>query len=183
MRAIFVAALIIFLAGTAQAYPVPPVVKAKDFSAETRIFADDATPEILLRYKNFSADWIRRSGNENFFKLKFDRKIISLMGSGIDWHVALNGYARHGKFSVLPSVGVRLYVRIRPRLDIELQFSGMTLGGRGHFTDFESCIKYFPQKNFSIGAGWRRVDFNLRRGSDPANFVHSGPFVGIRYDF
>lgn len=169
MPAIFFV-LLIFLTGTAHAQ-----ASDKNFSAEARIFADDATPEILLRYKNFSADWIRRDRRENFFKLRFSREVISLMGSGIDWHGALNFY--DGKF--LPSVGANFYMRIRPRVEVGFGFSAMTFGRRGHFTDFETGVKYFPQKNFSIGAGWRRVAFKSRA----TDFVHSGAFVGVRYDF
>ncbi len=177
-------------------------------------------PEILLRYKNFSLDWIHLhgagkssvDGNLNFggqnfsgkldsrsdlhfARLKVDKKIFSLMGTELAWHVALNavdwhGTARNGNFvatenffAVLPSVGASLCVRIRPRLDIYTQFSGMTLGKRVHLTDFESGIKYFPQKNFSISAGWRRIHFKFHRGGDLGYFTLNGAFVGMRYDF
>lgn len=181
MRAILIALLTILLTGTVHAQKISPNVDY--FSVETRIFADDAATEVILRYKNFSADWIRRDTRENFFKLKFDREIVSIMGSGVNWHVALNGCDNHGNFFVLPSVGINIYARIRPRLDIGLQFSGITLGGRGHVTDFEAGLKYFPRKNFSIGFGWRNIDFKLKRGGNSLKFVHSGPFIGLRCDF
>ena len=222
--------------------------KRFDFSAEARFFApnlnaqlkaddfrynggrvdlrDDLNftrgeaPELLLKYKNFSLDWIHlhgagksnvggtlNFGGENFsgrldsrsdihfVRLRLDREIFSLMGTGLDWNISLNGLGWHGStraenlratknyFAVLPSVGINLYIRIRPHLDVYAQFAGLTLGRRGHFADFESGIKYFPQKNFSISAGWRRIDFKLRRGGDLSDFVLSGPFVGVRYDF
>ncbi len=221
--------------------------KTFDFSIETRFFApnlnaqlksadfhwsggrvdlrDDLnftrgeTPEILLRYKNFSLDWIHLHGagkssggamnfggqnlsgkldsrsDIHFVKLKLDREIISLMGSGLEWNIALNAVGWHGfargenssatknYFAVVPSVGLKLYMRIRPRLDIYAQFSGLPFGRHGHFADFESGIKYFPRKNFSIGVGWRRIDFKLRRGGDMGKFVLNGPFIGLRYDF
>ena len=190
-----VLATIIFLllTNTAAAQNNPPEVdegiasikkKTFDFSSEARIFTDDATPEFLLKYKNISLDYINHDSDKDFLKLKVDKEIFSLMGTGLDWNVALNGYNQHGEnFDVLPSVGVNLYMRIRPRLDVYIQFSGLTLGRRGHLSDFESGIKYFPQKNFSISAGWRRVDFKLRRGGDTDKFVLSGVFTGVRYDF
>lgn len=202
-------------------------LKATDFSFDGgRVdlrddlnFTRGAAPEIILRYRNFSLDWLHLHGagksfvgainfgghrlggkidsrsDIHFVKLKFDREIFSLMGTGLDWNVALNAVGWHGHsrdenssatknfFAVMPSVGINLYMRIRPRLDIYTQFSGLTLGRRGHFADFESGIKYFPRKNFSVSAGWRRIDFKLRRGGDSGNFVLSGPFVGVRYDF
>ena len=166
------------------------------FSAETKFFSpnlnakvkgDDfyfhrtEAPEFIFRYKNFSADYIR-AHEFHFVKLKVDREIFSLMGTGLEWNVALNSMNWRGKknySSVLPSVGINFYMRIRPRLDIYAQFSGMTLAGHGHFKDFESGVKYFPQKNFSLSAGWRRIDFKARRGS----FSMSGLFAGVRYDF
>lgn len=180
MRALVIA-FALMLTGTAHAQYVPPTTY--DFSAQTRLFADNAAPEIILRYRNVTLDWIRRDTSENFFKLKLDRQIIALMGSGIDWHVAVNGVACHGSFAAEPSVGFKVYARIRPRLEVAVQFSGMTLGHRGHFTDFESGLKYFPQKNFSLSAGWRRISFKLRRGSEPTSFTLSGPFVGAQYDW
>lgn len=158
--------------------------KKFDFSAESRLFSNDAAPEFLLRVKNVSTDWIHADGAENFCKLKFEREIFSLMGTGFEWHVALNAVDERGKsLAVLPSVGVNLYMRIRPRLDVYLQFSGFTFGRRAHFTDFESGFKYWPRKDFSISAGWRSVDFKFRRGGEVGDFDLNGLFVGVRYDF
>ncbi len=191
MRKILTTIIFILLTNSAAAKENPPEVeegiasiKQENFlfSAESRVFADDGTPELLLKYKNISLDWIHRDDAENFFKVEVDEEIFSLMGTGVAWNVALN--AVDGKnFAVLPSVGINLHMRIRPRLDFYVQFSGLTLGRRGHFSDFESGIKYFPQKNFSISAGWRQADFKLRRGGDRENFVSSGVFAGVRYDF
>ena len=161
------------LTGTAAAQEVSPEVEEGisnikqttfDFNVETRLFTDKKADEFIFKHKNISADWIH-----------------SLMGTGLEWNVALNAVDK--KFAVLPSVGINFYMRIRPRLDIYFQFSGMTIGNRGHFSDFETGLKYFPQKNFSISAGWRRVDFKLRRGGEVSDFDLNGMFAGVRYDF
>ena len=187
---LILAALMLLPAGDAFAEEVSPEVdegissvkqESFNFSAEARYFT---TPEFLLTYKNISADWIHEDGAENFYKLKLNREIFSLMGTGLEWNVALNAVDERGKsLAVLPSVGVNLYMRIQPRLDVYLQFAGMTFGRRAHFTDFESGIKYWPRRNFSISAGWRRVDFKLRRGGETGDFDLSGLFVGVRHDF
>ena len=153
-----------------------------DFNAEIRDF--DKAGELLLTYKNISADWIRADADKNFFKLKFSREIFSLMGTGVDWHVALNGVDSARKsFVALPSVGINLYARIRPRLDFYLQFSGLPFGRRAHVADFEVGLKYFPRKNFSLSAGWREVSVKRRRGGEVNDFGRSGAFVGVRADF
>lgn len=184
------AALLLLTTGDAFAEEIAPEVdegissvkqESFDFSAEARYFT---TPEFLLTYKDVSADWIHEDGTENFYKLKLNREIFSLMGTGLEWNVALNAVDERGKsFAVLPSVGVNLYMRIQPRLDVYLQFSGMTFGRRAHFTDFETGIKYWARRNFSISAGWRKIDFKLRRGNETGDFDLSGFFVGARHDF
>ena len=183
-------------------------------------FTRNNAPEIILRCKNFSVDWLHlhgagRSfvggtlnfggqnfrGNLNsrsdldFVKLKFDKEIFSLMGTGLEWNVALNALSWRGRtstenssatkkfFGVLPSVGINFYMRIRPRLDIYAQISWLPLGRRGHFEDFESGLKYFPRENFSVSAGWRRIGWKFHRGGDLSKFTLNGPFVGLRYDF
>ena len=205
-------AAIIFLLGTgnAAAHDVSPdvdrgvqSVKQKKFAcgAETRFFSPNLhakvrgedfyfhrteAPEFILKYENFSLDYIRSHDTFHFVKLKADKEIFSLMGTGLEWNVALNAVDWHASenfFAVLPSVGLNFYMRIRPRVDIGAQFSGMTFGRHGHFKDFEAGVKYFPQKNFSLSAGWRRIDFKLRRSSGGGNFSVSGLFAGVRYDF
>ena len=183
-------------------------------------FTRGNAPEIILRYKNFSVDWIHlhgtgksfvggtlnvggktfsgdlnSRGDLDFVKLKFDREIFSLMGTGLEWNFALNALSWRGNtsngnfsatkkyFAVLPSVGINFYMRIRPRLDIYAQISWLPLGRRGHFEDFESGLKYFPQENFSVSAGWRRIGWKFRHGGDLGKFTLNGPFVGLRYDF
>lgn len=187
MKRIFAAAILLLMSSAA-AQEVSPEVnrgvesvkQAKfDFSAEARDF--DAAPELLLKYKNFSLDWIHSDATKNFIKLKVDREIFSLMGTGLEWNVALNAVDENS--AVLPSVGINLYMRIRPRLDIYAQFSGLTLGHRAHVKDFEVGLRYFPRKDFSLSAGWRDMNFKLRRCGDLSKFVRSGVFVGVRYDF
>ncbi|MBO4780485.1 MAG: hypothetical protein J5497_07610, partial [Selenomonadaceae bacterium] len=138
---LLLAAMIFLPTGNAFAEEVSPEVDEGissvkqenfDFSAETRYFTNEKAPEFLLRYKNISADWIHFNDAKDFTKLKFDREIFSLMGTGLEWNVALNAVDS----AVLPSVGVNLYMRIRPRLDVYLQFSGFTFGRRAHLTDF-----------------------------------------------
>ena len=158
--------------------------KKFDFSIESRVFSNDAAPEFMLKYKNLSLDWLHSNNHKNFLKLKVDKEIFSLMGTGLQWNVALNAVdTKKNSLAVLPSVGLNFYMRIRPRLDIYLQFSGFTLGRRAHTTDFESGFKYFPQKNLSISAGWREINFKLRRGGNLNDFHRHGLFAGIRYDF
>ena len=190
MKKFFVAMILLFMAGNAAAQENSPEVdrgiasvkqRKFEFSAEARTF--DSSPEFIFKHKNFSLDYIRSRDEFNFVKLKMDREIFSLMGTGLEWNVALNSIDSHENLYMLPSVGINFYMRIRPRLDIYMQFSGLPLFGHGHFLESEYGLKYFPQKNFSISAGVRRIDFKLRRGGDPGNFILSGYFAGVRYDF
>lgn len=210
MKKFFAAISLFLVTGNAAAQEVSPEVdrgvasvkqKKFAFNAETRFFSPNVNakvkgddfyfhrteaPEFIFKHKNFSLDYISSHDAFHFVKLKANKEIFSLMGTGLEWNAALNALNWNGNsasdknyFAVLPSVGINFYMRIRPRLDIYAQFSCLPLGSRAHFEDFESGIKYFPQKNFSISAGWRRIDFKVRRG----NFSLSGLFAGVRYDF
>lgn len=177
---------LLFMTGNATAQEVSPeveesvaTIKQKNFEFRAEARAFDSSPEFIFGYKNFSLDYIRAHDDFNFLKLKMDKEIFSLMGTGLEWNVALNAVDAQDSFYMLPSVGINFYMRIRPRLDVYMQFSGLTLGRFGHFSDFETGFKYFPQKNFSISAGWRRNSLQSRR----SHFVLSGPFAGVRYDF
>ena len=190
MKKFLAAMTLLCMTGNAAAQEVSPEVdrgiasvkqKKIALGAEARSF--DSSPEFIFKYKNLSLDYIRSSDTLHFIKLKADKEIFSLMGTGLEWNVALNAVDSRDRIYLLPSVGINFYMRIRPRLDIYLQYSGLTLGRLGHVEDFESGIKYFPQKNLSISAGWRRVDFKMRRGGDTGYFISDGLFAGVRYDF
>ena len=190
MEKFFAIIILLFMTGNAAAQENSPEVDRGiasvkqnkfEFNAEARTF--DSSPEFIFKYKNFSLDYIRSRKEFNFVKFKADKEIFSLMGTGLEWNVSLNTIDTHDNFYLLPSAGINFYMRIRPRLDIYAQVSGLPLFGRGHFFESEYGIKYFPQKNLSISAGLRRIDFKLRRGGDNGKFLLNGYFAGVRYDF
>ena len=127
--------------------------------------------EYIFRYKNFSADWLPE---KDYVKLTADNEIISLMGTGAYWTY---GFSVEKK-SVLPTAGIGIYMAIMAKMKIYVQFSGIYFGGKGRCHDFETGLKYSPNKNISWTAGYRSIGFN--HGDD---FKMSGPFIGLRSDF
>ena len=158
--------------------------KEPPFSIEARL----KEREIIFRYKNFFVDYnhIDRGKNLNYINLKMNNKIFSMLGSGINWSCGLTGIGwndSNAKFVPVPTLGLDLYVTIRPKLKFYTQFSGMPVGGFGRIYDAETGLRYSPSKHFTITAGYRHLSAKVKRGDSSGNFKNSGVFVGIRSDF
>ena len=144
--------------------------------------------EVILRYKNFFVDYnyLDREKNLNYVNLKMNNEIFSMLGSGIDWSYGLTGIAWSDdtdKFVPVPTLGIDLYVTIRPKVKLYTQFSGMPVGGFGKVYDAETGFRYSPSKHFTITAGYRHLSAKVQRKNSDGTFKNSGVFIGIRSDF
>lgn len=194
------AAFVIFFTNTAAAQDnvdleikkaVKGLKKNLDWSVEARYTSDkNKTGEVVLRYKNFSVDYMQGRGfaenNPHYLKLNADNEIISLMGTGATWSYGLSSIHWRGAADdylvPVPSVGLGLYMAIMPKMKLYLNLSGMYLGNKGHLRDFESGLRYSPSKNFTLTAGFRSLDFNFNSRNN-VEFKLNGPFIGLRSDF
>lgn len=144
--------------------------------------------EIIFRYKKFFVDYnhINKDKNLNYINLKVNNEIISMMGSGLEWSYGLTGVSwKDGdkKFVPVPTLGLELYITVRPKVKIYTQFSGMPVGGLGRIYDAETGVRYSPSKHFTITAGYRHLNAKVRRQGSNGGFKNSGYFIGIRSDF
>lgn len=144
--------------------------------------------EIIFRYKKFFVDYnyIDKDKNLNYINLKVNNEIISIMGSGLEWSYGLTGVSwKDGdkKFVPVPTLGLELYITVRPKVKIYTQFSGMPVGGFGRIYDAETGLRYSPSKHFTITAGYRHLNAKVSRQNSSGSFKNSGYFVGIRSDF
>ena len=144
--------------------------------------------EIIFRYKNFFVDYdhIGRDKNLNYINLKVNNEIISMLGSGIEWSYGLSGVCWNdstSKFVPVPTLGIDLYITIRPKVKFYTQFSGMPVGGFGRIYDAETGLRYSPSKYFTITAGYRHLSAKVQKSNSSGSFKNSGVFVGIRSDF
>lgn len=144
--------------------------------------------EIIFRYKNFFVDYnhIDRDKNLNYINLKVNNEIISMLGSGIEWSYGLTGVGwkdGDNKFVPVPTLGLDLYITIRPKVKFYTQFSGMPVGGFGRICDAETGLRYSPSKHFTITAGYRHLNAKVHRQNSSGSFKNSGYFIGIRSDF
>lgn len=158
--------------------------KELPLSLETRL----NEKEVIFRYKKFFVDYnyIDKDKNLNYIKLKVDNEIISIMGSGVNWSYGLSGiYWNDSKnhFVPVPTLGLDLYITVRPKVKIYTQFSGMPVGGFGRIYDAETGLRYSPSKHFTITAGYRHLSTKVQRGNSSGNFKNSGFFIGVRSDF
>lgn len=144
--------------------------------------------EIIFRYKKFFVDYnhIDKDKNLNYINLKVNNEIISMMGSGLEWSYGLTGVSwkdGENKFAPVPTLGLELYITVRPKVKIYTQFSGMPVGGLGRIYDAETGVRYSPSKHFTITAGYRHLNAKVRRQGSNGGFKNSGYFIGIRSDF
>lgn len=144
--------------------------------------------EIIFRYKKFFVDYnhIDKDKNLNYINLKVNNEIISMMGSGLEWSYGLTGVSwKDGdkKFVPVPTLGLELYITVRPKVKIYTQFSGMPVGGLGRIYDAETGVRYSPSKHFTITAGYRHLNAKVSRQGSNGGFKNSGYFIGIRSDF
>ena len=152
-------------------------------SIDARIIGNDATPEFILRYKDISADYIRRSDN-HYIKFNVDREIIYMMGTRAAWNYGVTGIKNDNEnFSVAPTIGIALEMAIQPKVAVYTNISGIVMGGYGHICDFEGGFKYFPEKNFAWTIGWRHIDSRINWNKNHGEFKLSGFFTGFRADF
>ncbi len=157
----------------------------KDFKPKSLPLSLEARanePEFIFRYKNFSLDYNHFDADMHYLKFDFDNEIISLMGTGLNLKCGVTGIDWK-TFSPLPTVGVKIYMAIMPKLTIYAQLSGMTFGRRAHIIDTESGLKYSLNKNFALTAGYRHIAATVRYKDNRGNFKMSGPFIGVQTNF
>ena len=144
--------------------------------------------EIIFRYKRFSVDYnhIDKQKNLNYIKLNVSNEIISMLGSGVNWNYGLTGIHwndTENNFVPVPTLGIDLYITIRPKVKFYTQFSGMPVGGFGRIYDAETGFRYSPDKHFTITTGYRHLSTKVHHGNSSGSFKNSGVFIGIRSDF
>lgn len=190
-------------------------------------FEDKNAPEVILRYKRFTADYIyvKGSGEKTFsgrdvltfggsryrgkvdseselhyLKLNITNPIISKFGTGLDWSYGLTGMywkgsvdgkdtsgryeSRSEEYAVpIPTLGLGAHTELLPELKAYANISGLYLGHYGHLYDFEAGIHYNPTDNFSVTAGYRKIDLKVKHNEDFGKMTLNGPFAGLRLDF
>ena len=144
--------------------------------------------EIIFRYKRFFVDYNRVDSqhNLNYIKLNVNNKIISLMGTGLEWSYGVTGITwrdSENNFVPVPTLGIDFYMTIKPRVKFYTQFTGMPVGGFGRIYDAETGLRYSPSKHFTITAGYRHLSAKVHRRNSTNNFKTSGFFIGVRSDF
>ena len=152
------------------------------WSVESRIIGNDAKPEFILRYKNLSADYIKRK-DAHYLKFDVDRELIYIMGTRAAFTYGLTGIKSDEKFLIAPTIGIALEMKIQPKLAVFTNFSGVVMGKFGHVADYEGGFKYLADKNFSWTIGWRHIDSRLRLHDTRGQFKLSGFYTGLRADF
>ncbi len=122
-----------------------------DLKNDLRLVDDRAT-EIIFRYKNFSADWLRMSergdgnfsdknlnfggksfsdnvsakNNLHYVKLSVDNEIISLMGTGANWSYGLAGIYWRGRAENFSASSTQNYFVAVPTVGLEIYMAIMS---------------------------------------------------------
>ncbi len=192
-------------------------IKIGDDALSLKNFGMDSNiaPEYILRYKNFSVDYLRLKGdggkfvdglnfggkiyngavNEesdlHYIKLNVDREIISLMGTRAAWNYGLTGVKWRGSiddssenyFVPVPTIGLALEMKIRPKVKVYTNISGIVMGGHGHLCDFEGGFAYLADENFSWKVGYRHIDTKINWRIVHGDFKLNGFYTSLRAEF
>ena len=192
-------------------------IKIGDDALSLKNFGMDSNvaPEYILRYKNFSVDYIRLKGDGgnfvdgmtfggknyhgavnaesdlHYIKLNVDREIISLMGTRAAWNYGLTGVKWRGNvegssenyFFPIPTIGLALEMKIRPKVKVYTNISGVVMGGYGHLCDFEGGFAYLADENFSWKVGYRHIDTKINWRNVHGDFKLNGFYTGLRAEF
>lgn len=91
-------------------------------------------------------------------------------------------------FRVAPTLnlGLQVYLDTAKKVDFFSDFAGMTMGKYGYLYDYEAGVRYKPQDNVSISAGYRSIDMNADLSVDNDDrpmYRLRGPYFSFAYEF
>ena len=100
----------------------------------------------------------------------------------------VNRTASDELFRVAPTLnlGLQVYLDAAKKVDFFSDFAGMTMGKYGYLYDYEAGLRYKPQANFSISAGYRSIDMNADLSVDNDDrpmYRLRGPYFSLAYEF
>ena len=143
-------------------------------------FDNDNAPELIFRFKRFSADYIHVHGSGttnlngdrlkfggtnfsgrvssksdfNYLKLTFTNPIVSVMGTGVDWSYGLTGMHWKGKVR-----GSESYTGLRTQKSKEYGVPVPTLGLGAHAALLPSLTAYATISGLPLGGYGHYYDF------------------------
>ena len=136
-----------------------------------------------LKLNTYNVGWGYRFVDNGTVSLTslLDVKIFDISGT-----VTGGGVTESGSITVpLPTIGLGLEARLPHNLALCAEVTGMSAGDYGHLVDAEFGLKYTPIRYFSIGGGYRWVDFKATDNNTGDRVVVSldGPYLDIHGQF
>ncbi|MBP2642890.1 MAG: hypothetical protein H6Q67_777 [Firmicutes bacterium] len=144
----------------------------------------DVTTDVNINYYRFSwlipvttSDDMTTKWIFDIKGFKFDSKLQSVTTPSANTQKSFTG--------AIPTVGVSTSFRLASDLTAYAEITGLPLGKYGHFYDMEGGLRY-DVGNFSLGAGYRNFDLNVKDGNAGGDFVQlklAGPYYNLMYKF
>jgi hypothetical protein len=81
--------------------------------------------------------------------------------------------------AVLPTFGIALTNQLQKKLSLYMDFSGVPLGNKGHFYNYEAGIKWTLSDRAALQSGYRIMDVKAKSNNDYTFLKMKGPFISF----
>lgn len=150
-------------------------------------FKGDLDTDMKMDYVsvNYQQDVVKTESSNYYWTAGAKYIGVSATSSGINGSSGEWESDSDSARGIVPAVGVGAVWQsaTAPRWQGSISLNGMPLGRYGHIVDFEAAVRYQPDKNWQVSAGYRVLDMRLHKDDKEVVFQANGPFMGVCYSF
>ncbi len=153
------------------------------FDGQTYPVTSRIVSDMELQYFSLGWNWNLVHLDEDRFKAG-----IILEAKGIAADMSLDapnlGISESEQFvGGAPTPGASMEYTAFNTVNLFAEITGLPAGHYGHFFDAQAGVKWIPQQNVAVTAGYRVIDVKVRYKDDRGDLQLKGPFFGVDVRF